>query len=448
VLVALCLVVGAHALAMEADDEWAAFKTLFNRRYTSSEHERARYWIFKSNVDDMKKHNAKESSYKLGINDFSDLTLSEFAESHFGFKKPEQMWPGAQKLGTHFAREGEVLASSVDWTTQGAVTPVKNQGQCGSCWSFSTTGALEGAWEIATGNLVSVSEQQFVDCSKQNSGCSGGLMDYAFAFAEGTSLCTEGTYAYTAADGTCSPGGCTVAIPKGGVTGFTDVDHTEQAMMSAVTLQPVSVAIEADKSAFQSYTSGVLQGDCGDSLDHGVLNVGFGTDNGVDYWKVKNSWGGSWGESGYIRMLRGKGGSGECGILLSASYPQVNGAAPPSPAPAPSPTPAPQPPGSYYERPPCGSDEVEFTLTGNGDQFCSPQCDSNYNCPAATTGTASCAIAYGGAYYCVDQCTSATDCPSGGICESIGWVDICTFPASGTKGVDVSLAKPLQSVAV
>merc|ERR550539_1667889 len=162
-------------------------------------------------------------------------------------------------------------------------------------------------------------------------------MDYAFSFAEGVSLCTEDSYPYRASDRTCSPGGCSVAIPKGGVTGFTDVDHTTQALMSAVSQQPVSVAIEADKSPFQSYTSGVLQGNCGTSLDHGVLCVGYGTDNGVDYWKVKNSWGGSWGEAGYVRMLRGKGGDGEYGILESASFPSVNGDAPPSPAPTPSP---------------------------------------------------------------------------------------------------------------
>jgi len=330
--------------AMSLDPEWTAFKTLFNRHFGSPEHERARYWIFKQNVENMKTHNAKSSTYRMGVNEFSDLTADEFAEAHFGFSKPAEMWPGVKKLGTHRAKAGEVLASSVDWTTKGAVTPVKNQGQCGSCWSFSTTGALEGAWELATGALVSVSEQQFVDCSKQNSGCSGGLMDYAFSYAEGVSLCTEDSYSYTARDGSCHTGGCTVAIPQGGVTGYHDVaQNDENALMSAVTQQPVSVAIEADKSAFQSYTSGVLQGNCGTNLDHGVLCVGFGSDNGVDYWKVKNSWGGSWGESGYVRMLRGKGSSGECGILKSASYPDVNGAAPPSPSPSPSPSPAPTP---------------------------------------------------------------------------------------------------------
>jgi len=163
------------------------------------------------------------------------------------------------------------------------------------------------------------------------------LMDYAFEFAEGQALCTEQSYPYKMKQNTCSPGGCDVAIPKGGVTGYTDVKQTESAMLSALSKQPVSIAIEADKSAFQSYTTGVLQANCGTQLDHGVLAVGYGTDNGVKYWKVKNSWGASWGENGYIRLLRGKGGKGECGILSAASFPQVDGSAPPGPSPSPSP---------------------------------------------------------------------------------------------------------------
>merc|ERR1719262_1917399 len=275
----------------------------------------------------------------MGTNDFSDLAPEEFAATHFGMQGGK-LWKNLPKTGVH-TYQGETLASSVDWVAKGAVTPVKNQGQCGSCWSFSTTGGLEGAWEIATGNLVSVSEQQFVDCSKQNSGCNGGLMDYAFQFAEGVALCSESSYPYTASDGTCNTGGCTVVIPKGGVTGYTDVDHSESALMSALNQQPVSIAIEADKSAFQSYNNGVLQANCGTQLDHGVLAVGYGVESGTKYWRVKNSWGGSWGESGYIRLLRGKGGGGECGILSAASYPEVNGAAPPSPSPSPSPSPTP-----------------------------------------------------------------------------------------------------------
>merc|ERR1712080_44130 len=206
--------------------------------------------------------------------------------------------------------------------------PVKNQGQCGSCWSFSTTGALEGAWEIATGKLVSLSEQQFVDCDTKDSGCQGGLMDYAFAYAEKNAICTESSYKYTATDGTCKASTCTTGIPKGGVTGFKDVAaDDEQALMDAVAQQPVSIAIEADKSVFQLYASGVLTGRCGSSLDHGVLAVGYGTESGQAYWKVKNSWGSSWGDEGYVKIFRGKSGAGECGILAGPpSYPVVSAA--------------------------------------------------------------------------------------------------------------------------
>ena len=195
----------------------------------------------------------------------------------------------------------------------------------GSCWSFSTTGALEGAYEIASGNLVSLSEQQFVDCDKVDSGCSGGLMDNGFNFAKSNALCTEESYPYKAKGGTCAASSCTVGLAKGAVTGYKDVSaDSESAMMSAVTQQPVSIAIEADKSVFQLYKSGVLQSTCGSQLDHGVLLVGYGTEDGKDYWKVKNSWGASWGDAGYVKLLRGKGGSGECGLLKQASYPVVS----------------------------------------------------------------------------------------------------------------------------
>merc|ERR1712166_1571669 len=225
----------------------------------------------------------------LGATTFSDLTVEEFAAMPIRGFAPSGM--GLPKVGVH-EFQGETLAATVDWSTKGAVTPVKNQGQCGSCWAFSTTGGLEGAWQLASGNLASLSEQQFVDCSKQNSGCNGGLMDYAFDFAKGVALASESSYPYTAADGSCKTTG-TTAIPQGGVTGYKDVSTSASSLLSALNSNPVSVAIQADQSVFQQYTGGVI--------------------------KVKNSWGSSWGVNGYVSMD-----ASQCGITTSASYPTVS----------------------------------------------------------------------------------------------------------------------------
>merc|ERR1711988_1458741 len=238
------------------------------------------------------------NNFELGVTAFADLSADEFGKSHFGMAKPDALWTSLPNLGSHVYK-GEELATSIDWTTKGAVTSVKDQGQCGSCWSFSTTGALEGAWKLASGKLVSLSEQQFVDCDTGDSGCNGGLMDTAFEFAEKNAICTEHSYPYKGVDGTCDASHCTVGIPKGGVTGFKDVpEDSEKDLMSALNQQPVSIAIEADRSVFQLYKKGVLSGACGSTLDHGVLAVGYGIEKGTKYWLVKNSWGESWGDNG------------------------------------------------------------------------------------------------------------------------------------------------------
>merc|ERR1719174_2895783 len=256
----------------------------------------------------------------MGPNQFSDLTLEEFQALPIrGFKKMANS--GLPKVGSH-VHSGKPAVDSIDWSTKGAVTPVKNQGQCGSCWSFSSTGGLEGQWEIATGTLQSISEQQLVDCSKNggNAGCNGGLMDNSFEWYESKAAATEASYPYTARDGSCKSSFET-AVPQGGVTGYKDVS-SESALLDAVTnVGPVSVAIEADQSSFQGYSGGVLTGNCGTQLDHGVLAVGFGTSGGTDYWKVKNSWGASWGMNGYVLIERGV---NKCGIASEPSYPTVS----------------------------------------------------------------------------------------------------------------------------
>jgi hypothetical protein len=226
-------------------------------------------------------------------------------------------------------------ASSVDWVSAGAVTPVKDQGQCGSCWSFSTTGALEGAYYTTYGSLPSFSEQQLVDCDNRqhggkDMGCNGGLMDNAFTWIKKNGgLCTEVSYPYvsgtTKTAGTCQST-CS-AVKNSAVVSYTDVPiKSDSAMMQALTQQPVSVAIEADQKAFQLYKSGVFTGECGVNLDHGVLVVGYGSMSGSDYYRIKNSWGTTWGDAGYIYIGRGSqfnDGQGQCGVLLSASYPTL-----------------------------------------------------------------------------------------------------------------------------
>jgi len=319
----LACVAEAVGSAPDYNSLWLEFQSKYGKQYSDVEGETSRFAIFKHNVDYIYETNSKKLPFTLGVNQFADLTAEEFKATYLGYKKPEHTWAELQHLGTH-NYSGETLPDSVDWVANGAVTPVKNQGQCGSCWSFSTTGALEGAWQLATKKLVPLSEQGFIDCDEVDNACNGGLMDNAFKFAEQNAICTESSYPYESKKGACRISSCTVGIPQGGVVGFKDVKSgDEQAMMSAVSMQPVSIAIEADKMAFQLYHGGVLTGFCGGQLDHGVLLVGYGKDSGKDYWKVKNSWGGSWGEEGYVRLLRGKGREGECGLLTQASYPVV-----------------------------------------------------------------------------------------------------------------------------
>lgn len=288
---------------------------------------------FANNDDIINTHNAKNLSYTLGHNKFSHLSVDEWRQYvRLGLDRPSN---AATASGVH-GEPADVssLTTAIDWTTKGAVTGVKDQGQCGSCWSFSTTGALEGSYYNKYGTLKSFSEQNFVDCDTlsnggRDHGCNGGLMDNAFSWAQKNGgVCSEADYPYvsgtTQKAGTCTQSKC-AKDAKVAPTGFKDVTaNSDTAMMSALNLGPVSVAIEADQTAFQLYKSGVFTATCGTNLDHGVLAVGYGTLNNVDYYKVKNSWGTSWGMDGYILLQRGVSQKeGQCGILAEPSYPTL-----------------------------------------------------------------------------------------------------------------------------
>jgi len=371
-------------LILEGDllDQFVKWKSLHGKNYRTLEEESFRKRIWLQNHDYIEDHNFRgDTSYVLGHNRYSDMTHDEFKSlfslgeysnrdripypslpassansrksgvtkiqrnrylsgNTYAEKLMSAIEGGYDYLSDYFSLGsdedvGGDLPESVNWVEDGAVTPVKNQGQCGSCWAFSAVGSIEGALFIKSGELVSLSEQQLVDCDKQDLGCKGGLMDNAFAFEEHEGgLCTEEDYPYHAVQGECRDTECEDAEGSK-INSFIDVEaKSASALMEALSYQPVSIAIDASKLPFQFYKHGVFDSRCGTRLDHGVLAVGYGTEinddaddaESKDYWLVKNSWGPEWGDEGYIKIARSEGDKterlgGQCGILLQPSRP-------------------------------------------------------------------------------------------------------------------------------
>ena len=286
-----------------------------NLSYATVEEFNARKEIFAAKDALIAEINADPANtFTVGHNQFSTWTDSEYKRI-LGFK--------AWSQNVIEVEDGVPTADSVNWVTAGAVTQVKNQGSCGSCWSFSSTGAMEGAWFIKTGNLLSLSEQELVDCDHLGSaGCNGGSMEGAFEWYKSNKAELESDYGYTAKNGTCKETSYTGQFNSTGYKSITA--NSSSALMASIQTGPTSVAIEADKRTFQSYTSGILNSTaCGTNLDHGVLAVGYGTENGQDYYLVKNSWGSSWGDNGYVKIANTGNGDGICGIQMGAVRPTV-----------------------------------------------------------------------------------------------------------------------------
>lgn len=304
----LIVVLGLSQSARLSSPHFEIFVQEYNRVYDTEVEHNVRYWTFYKNMAKWELMNKLEQgTATYGMNKFADLTEEEFKTMYLSPVSEQD------KLAFNKMPEADLLdlskaPTSVDWRTKNAVTGVKNQGQCGSCWAFSTTGNIEGRWAIKNGTLVSLSEQELVDCDKVDQGCNGGLPSQAYVEIKRLGgLMTEADYPYTGRDGTCKFDESKVAVD---VSSWEQVSTNEAQIAAYVAANgPVSIGLNA--AAMQFYTGGVshpLKFLCSAAgIDHGVLIAGYGTESNKPYWLIKNSWGTTWGEKGYYKLYRGAG---------------------------------------------------------------------------------------------------------------------------------------------
>lgn len=293
---ASALFVSAVSAAQPPFNEWAA-------RYGYNGDDATMEAKYNANVDEIDALNADPNQgATFAVNQFSGMDFEEFSAKFLGAE--EASHTDLPNLGN--IEELETTVGAVDWD----VTPVKNQGSCGSCWAFGTMGSIEHVHKLNTGAIVNLAEQQLVDCSKQNNGCSGGRPDWAMNYLAGKSIYTTASYPYTARDGSCQSGAASGVT----ISGYKTVTKSDSGLASALGNSAVTVMVYAD-STFQHYSSGILTGvatTC--SLNHAVLATGYGS----NFWKIKNSWGTGWGEAGYIRFERTTSGCGPFGLFYDS----------------------------------------------------------------------------------------------------------------------------------
>ncbi|KAF8034018.1 hypothetical protein BT93_C0332 [Corymbia citriodora subsp. variegata] len=292
----------------------------YGKKYETVEEIKLRFENYRENLKLIRSTNEKGLPYTLAVNQYADWSWEEFKTHRLGASQD----CSATTKGNHKLTD-DVLPEAKDWREEGIVSPIKDQGGCGSCWSFSATGALEAAYHQAHGKGISLSEQQLVDCATafNNFGCGGGLPSQAFEYIKyNGGLETDEAYPYTAKDGSCKFSASSVAVQVLDSVNIT-MGAEDELKHAVAMVRPVSVAFEVAKG-FQHYKSGVYTSDtCGSTsmdVNHAVVAVGYGVEDGVPYWLIKNSWGANWGNNGYFKMEMGK---NMCGVATCASYPIV-----------------------------------------------------------------------------------------------------------------------------